>query len=97
MANTHNYYPHLSFPDYTFNEYPRMVDHKFHIDPVTGRKTETYKLVNSPEEERAVLAGGKSDAELEGEREELISQAKVRGVLIDKRWTTDRIRAALAG
>lgn len=47
-------------------------------------------IVNSAEEEAALLG-----MDTEDERSALIAQADERGVKIDKRWSDDKIRAAL--
>lgn len=78
-------YPHITFPPYQYEHFPLW------IDLPNGER----KIVHDEAEERAVLDGARTDAEVEGERAELLQEAEVRGLKVDKRWSTERVRAAL--
>jgi hypothetical protein len=75
----------------------QYVPPKVHIDSETFQHYPKWvgdKLVNSAEEE-AALAPAEPEPEQNDEREALIKIADERGVKIDKRWSNDKIRAAL--
>jgi hypothetical protein len=70
---------------------------KVHVDADTFQHYPKWvgdKLVHSAEEE-AALAPTDPEPEQSDEREALIKIADERGVKIDKRWSNDKIRAAL--
>lgn len=48
--------------------------------------------VNSEEEEEAVLSGGKSQLQLETERQQMISDLRSRGMQVDPTWTYVRLQ-----
>lgn len=73
---------------------------KVHIDAETFQHYPKWvgdKLVNSAEEEAALAPAGEVEEEPEqsDERAMLIQIASEKGVKIDKRWSADKIRAAL--
>jgi hypothetical protein len=52
-------------------------------------------IVNSEDEEEAVLAGGRSEGQLEEERQELIIQGRQRGISVDPTWGLVRLQREL--
>lgn len=52
-------------------------------------------IVNSEAEEERVLNGGKSDAQVEEERQDLLTQCKQRGITADASWPLFRLQQAL--
>lgn len=80
-----DHYPHIDFPRYAYVEFPKW------IDLADG----TQKIVHDEDEENAVLQGARTAAEAEDERAALLQAAEVRGLKVDKRWSTERVRAAL--
>lgn len=52
-------------------------------------------IVNSEAEEERVLNGGKSDAQVAEEREELFTRCKQRGLSVDRSWPLFRLQQAL--
>lgn len=49
-------------------------------------------IVNSEEEEDRVLSGGKTAAQIEDEKHELMAQARSRGIRIDPAWGVERMK-----
>lgn len=49
-------------------------------------------IVNNEADEEAVLSGGKSAAQLEQERSEMIASLRSRGINVDPTWTTVRLQ-----
>ncbi len=79
---------------------------KHRTDIVKGRDVEPYEweetkerfeevIVNSEEEEERVLTGGKSNAQVESERQELAAQCKARGIQVDATWGIVRLQREL--
>lgn len=85
----HPTYANIQFPDYEYREYPKWVSRK--LDD--GAKSDPV-LVHSEEEER-VLQGGGEVVRTDELKATLIEQAKTMGVMIDKRWSPERLRAAM--
>lgn len=52
-------------------------------------------IVNSEAEEEAVLAGGRSDIEVEAQRQEMISNARSRNIQVDESWGLVRLQREL--
>lgn len=80
-----DHYPHIDFPRYSYVEFPKWID----------LPDGTQKLVQDEAEEEAVLAGARTRAEEQDERDALLQAAEVRGLKVDRRWSTERVRAAL--
>lgn len=80
-----DHYPHIDFPPYQFQSHPKWID----------LPDGTQKLVQDEAEEEAVLAGARTRAEEQDERDALLQAAEVRGLKVDRRWSTERVRAAL--
>lgn len=70
-----------------YQEYPKHI----YNDPKNDRK---FVVVNSEEEERAVL-GGKEVIREEDEHDRLVTLASVNNVQIDKRWGNVKITNAI--
>lgn len=61
-------------------------------DPPKG-----YIEVHSREEELRIISGGRSDAEMEDYRQELLAEARAKGINCDNAWDVLRIQQALNG
>jgi hypothetical protein len=96
--------------EYVYREYPKMLRIS-HGTETVQRKTETCKgteitwsedkeifediVVHSEEEEERVLAGGKTSAQIENERQGLIMRCHSMGIPVDPAWTSVRLRREL--
>ena len=89
------------------NEYPKMlrinerIERRKHRTQDIDRQWVEWEsddliydevIVKSEEEEERVLAGGKTAAQLEDEKHELIAQARSRGVRVDPAWGVERMK-----
>jgi hypothetical protein len=96
--------------DYVFKEYPKMlrlnereVTAERIVDLCTGGKervTETKTIwdeiiVTSEEEEERVLSGGKTTAQLEHDRQNLLFRCRNLGIHADPTWSAVRLRREL--
>lgn len=70
--------------EYLYQEYPKHV--------AVGDETFT---VHSAEEEDCVLSGGRSSAQIEDERQVLITKARNAGLRVDPSWSVVRLRREL--
>lgn len=102
MAKEHPRYANTEWPDPEFQDYPRMVypgglDSKVPAAQVKrllpGAKPGPNQgvIVNDPEEERIVMAGGVIVREGD-EKAELLNRAERLGARVDKRWGVEKLR-----
>ena len=95
---------------HVYREYPKMIRLSEGIkeidiprEDVKGRnwietvKREVFKeiIVNSEAEEESVLAGGKTSAEIEEDRQNLIRRSVAAGIKTDPTWSVVRLRREL--
>lgn len=96
--------------DYVYHEYPKMIrlsqgeqeftrsteDHKGRTITWTEvKEVFTDTIVNSAEEEERVLSGGKTSAQIEEERQSLITRCRALGMAADPSWSVVRLRREL--
>lgn len=95
---------------YQYHEYPKevrisrgtekvnrstMTADKEKVEWTEERKIEDVFIVYSEDEEERVLNGGKTAAQVEEDRLELIATAKARGLKFDPTWSAIRLRREL--
>ena len=95
---------------YAFQEYPKMVRLSEGVQSVKRSATtvdkeritwtdeaEVFKdiVVHSEEEEERVLSGGKTSAQIEADRQALITKCRAHGVVVDTSWSAVRLRREL--
>ena len=103
LVITNFHYGHMHMPEGNPSEYPKLI--------YEAPMSKNYRVVNSAAEEEAFLAGTVAPAVvaieaapaptvvLSGDNDErtiLLALAKEKGVKVDARWKTDKIRAAMA-
>jgi hypothetical protein len=79
-----NLYPHISFDPYEYRQFPEWVTPAGGGDPV---------LVTDEEEKARALGGVGPDVGAEDEKTSLYVIAERKGIVVDKRWSLDTLRA----
>jgi hypothetical protein len=79
-----NLYPHLNFEPYRFVQFPEWVTPPQGGEPV---------LVNDEEEKAAILGGRTACIRDTDEKASLYAIAEAKGIVPDKRWSLDTLRA----
>lgn len=87
-------YANMKFPDYQYQEYPKMV----YPNGISDKRGKPMKgvLVRDESEERTAL-GGEAVVREEDERTRLVKLCEVNGVQFDKRWGVERLKGVLDG
>lgn len=94
----HPIYANIQFPDHEYREYPKHIAKELSVDvdgkPIGRKGVDDFVLVNDENEERIAQGGGEV-IRTDELKATLIEQAKAMGVMIDKRWSPERLRAAM--
>lgn len=97
--------------DYEYHEYPKVIciphgteqidrqtetcNKGIYVNWVETREKYEDIVVNSEEEEERVLSGGMTSAQLEDERQGLVSRCHTMGISVDPAWSAVRLRRLL--